>query len=64
MRFDMQALFPNEWDDANRDLVKAEFPNRSIDFTQRLAYDDMHFTPGGLFLFSAIVVEQISPLIE
>lgn len=62
--FDMQSLFPEEWDDASRALVRASFPNRAIDFDQRLSYDDMHFTPGGLFLFAAIVVERISPLIE
>ena len=61
---DMQEAIPDGWDMAATAKVRAAFPRRTVDFDQPLTYDDMHFTPGGLFLFAAVVAEEIRPVIE
>jgi hypothetical protein len=60
---DMQTAVPETWDAAAIVKVRTAFPHRMVDFDQPLTYDDMHFTPGGLFLFAAVVAEEISPVI-
>jgi len=63
-KHDMQSIFPDAWDDEFRERVRRDFPSRHIDFDQPLAYDDMHFTPGGLFLFASLIADFVEPMVS
>ena len=57
---DMARAFPDEWSDRWVGRVAEDFPGEGVEQAQGMAYDSMHFTPGGLKLFAGIVEDFLA----
>ncbi len=56
---EMQNKFPDQWDENSVKKVKEYFPEQNLNFSEKMAYDDMHFRDAALHLFAGIVYEHI-----
>jgi hypothetical protein len=56
---EMQPLFPNSWIDEFEQLVRKYYPDKDLDFSERMAYDDMHLNKTALHLFAILIHEYL-----
>ena len=61
---EMQKIFPNEWSNEMINLVKSYFPNKKINFSEKMAYDNMHFNNASLHLFSIFLFQYLQDGID